>query len=53
MPRDGRYLEQIGFYDPCGDTQLVIDEDKAMKWLAVGAHPSPTVKKLLRRAGVK
>ncbi len=52
-PRDGRYLEQIGFYDPRGDTQLAIDEDKAKKWLAVGANPSPTVKKLLRRAGIK
>lgn len=52
-PRDGRYLEQIGFYDPRGDTQLTIDEDKAKKWLAVGANPSPTVKKLLRRAGIK
>lgn len=52
-PRDGRYLEQIGFYDPRGDTQLTIDEDKAKKWLAVGANPSPTVKKLLLRAGIK
>lgn len=52
-PRDGRYLEQIGFYDPRGDTRLTIDEDKAKKWLAVGANPSPTVKKLLLRAGIK
>ncbi len=50
--RDGRYIEQIGRYDPLGATDLSIDEEKAKKWLAVGATTSPTVKKLLRRAGV-
>jgi small subunit ribosomal protein S16 len=51
-PRDGRYLEQIGFYDPRGDTQLAVDEEKAKKWLNAGAQPSPTVKKLFKRAGI-
>jgi small subunit ribosomal protein S16 len=50
--RDGRFLDQIGFYDPRGDQQLAVDEDKAKKWLSVGAGTSPAVKKLLKRAGV-
>jgi len=50
--RDGRYLEQIGRYDPLGDTALTVDEEKAKKWLSVGAQQSATVRKLLRRAGV-
>jgi small subunit ribosomal protein S16 len=51
-PRDGRYLEHIGSYDPRGDTQLAVDEEKAKKWLNTGAQPSPTVKKLFKRAGI-
>ena len=50
--RDGRYLEQIGRYDPLGDSKLEIDADKAKKWLAVGAQQSKTDKKLFARAGV-
>jgi small subunit ribosomal protein S16 len=51
--RDGRYLDQIGRYDPLGTTDLSVDEEKALKWLRHGAAVSPTVDKLLRRAGVK
>jgi small subunit ribosomal protein S16 len=51
--RDGRFLEQLGVYDPLGATQLKLDEEKAKKWLSVGATQSPTVKQLLRRAGIK
>lgn len=51
--RDGRFLEQVGLYDPLGDTQLAVDEEKVRKWLSVGAEQSATVKKLLRRAGIK
>ncbi len=51
--RDGRFLERIGRYDPLGETQLELDAEKAKKWLAVGAQQSPTVRKLLRRAGVE
>ena len=51
-PRDGSYLEQIGVYDPLGDTQLAVDEEKAKKWLSVGAQQSKTVRKLFKRAGV-
>lgn len=50
--RDGRYLEQIGRYDPLGETRLTVDEEKTKKWLSRGAQQSPTVRKLLRRAGV-
>ncbi len=51
--RDGRFLDQIGFFDPRGNQQLAVDEDKAKKWLAVGAGTSPAVKKLLKRAGIQ
>ena len=50
--RDGRYLERIGVYDPLGDTQVAVDEDKAKKWLSCGAQQTPAVKRLLKRAGV-
>ena len=50
--RDGGYLEQIGVYNPLGDTQLAVDEEKAKKWLANGAQTSATVRRLLRRAGI-
>ena len=50
--RDGRYLEQIGTYDPLGETSLNLDEEKVKKWLSVGAQQSPTVKKLIKRAGI-
>jgi len=48
--RSGAFLDDLGTYDPLGATALVIDEDKAKKWLAVGAQQSKTVKKLLARA---
>ena len=50
--RDGRYLEKLGTYNPMGPTELKIDEEKAKKWLSVGATQSATCKKLLRRAGI-
>jgi small subunit ribosomal protein S16 len=51
--RSGLFLEQIGVYDPLGATHLAINEEAAKRWLAVGAQTSDTVKKLLKRAGVK
>ena len=52
-PRDGRYLEIIGTYDPTKDPVAVkIDEEKANKWLSVGAQPTNTVKNLFARAGI-
>lgn len=50
--RDGRYIEQIGRYEPLHDPSLVeIDNDKAAEWLAKGAKPSETVEKLLNISG--
>lgn len=52
-PRDGRYVESIGFYNP--KTQpltLNVDGDRASYWLGVGAQPTETVLRLLKRAGV-
>lgn len=51
-PRDGAFIEQIGYYDPKGETRLEVDVAAAERWLKVGAATSPTVKALLKRAGV-
>ena len=52
-PRDGAFLEIIGHYDPLTDpVTLVIDEEKALKWLRQGAKPSETVAGLLKRQGI-
>ena len=51
-PRDGRYIEQIGRYEPLQDPSLVeIDNERAASWLAKGAQPSETVEKLLNISG--
>ena len=51
-PRDGRYIEQIGRYEPLQDPSLVeIDNEKAVSWLEKGATPSETVEKLLNISG--
>jgi small subunit ribosomal protein S16 len=52
-PRDGAFLEIIGHYEPLTDpVTLVIDEEKALKWLRQGAKPSETVAGLLKRQGI-
>ena len=51
--RDGECSEDIGVYDPAGETKLSINVEKALKWLSVGAKPSPAVKTLLKRSGIK
>jgi small subunit ribosomal protein S16 len=52
-PRDGRSIETIGRYNPQHEPSLVeIDTEKAREWLAKGAQPTETVKKLLKIAGV-
>lgn len=52
-PRDGRFIEQVGYYDPTKDPAVIkVDEEIAKKWLSTGAQPSDTVKKLLKIAGV-
>ena len=53
-PRDGRYLEIIGTYNPTTEPASVkIDSDKAQKWLNEGAQPTDTVKNLFTKAGIK
>ncbi len=52
-PRDGRFIEIIGHYDPTTEPETVkLDEDLAMKWLRVGAQPSDTVRSILSRHGL-
>ena len=52
-PRDGAFLEIVGHYDPLPQPATVaINEEKALKWLRVGAQPSETVNSLFRRQGV-
>ena len=52
-PRDGRIIETIGHYNAQTDpSTIVIDEDRARSWLARGAQPSNTVRKLLRIQGI-
>lgn len=52
-PRDGRFIEEIGIYNPVAQpAQVQIDEEKALKWLKDGAQASDTVRNLLSHAGV-
>ncbi|MEG0615129.1 MAG: 30S ribosomal protein S16 [Oscillospiraceae bacterium] len=49
FPRDGRFIEEIGYYDPTKEPSVIsIDEDKAKKWIENGAQPTDTVKKILK-----
>lgn len=51
-PRDGRYIEQIGRYDPTEEPSLIeIDTEKAVEWLRKGAQPTDPVRKLLEISG--
>ncbi|QKG84642.1 30S ribosomal protein S16 [Kroppenstedtia pulmonis] len=52
-PRDGRFIEEIGTYNPLTEpAQVKINEEKALHWLANGAQPSDTVKNLFRKEGI-
>ena len=52
-PRDGRFIEEIGFYNPLTDPATIkIDVEKAKNWIANGAQPTDTVKELLKKAGL-
>ncbi|MED5019876.1 30S ribosomal protein S16 [Paenibacillus chibensis] len=52
-PRDGRFIEEIGYYNPVQQpAEVRIDEDKALAWLQNGAQASDTVRNLLSKAGV-
>lgn len=49
-PRDGRFIEEIGFYNPMTDPpEVKIDVEKAQKWIKNGAQPTDKVKALLKR----
>ena len=50
FPRDGRFIEQVGYYDPTKDPVVVkLEEDKVKKWLENGAQPTDTVRSLLKK----
>ena len=52
-PRDGRFIEEIGYYNPLTDPVTVqIDSDKAKKWIENGAQPTEMVGKLFKLAGI-
>ena len=51
-PRDGRFIEEIGTYDPLKNpAEIIIDNEAAQKWLANGAQPTDTVRALLKKSG--
>ena len=52
-PRDGRFIEEIGYYNPTTEpSEIKIDADKAKDWLVKGAQPTETVKVLLKKTGI-
>jgi len=53
FPRDGRFVEEIGYYDPTKNPVVVnVDEAKVTDWVRKGAQPTETVKRLLKAKGV-
>ena len=53
FPRDGRFIEEIGYYNPLTEpAEVKIDAEKAKAWLANGAQPTETVKSLLKKSGI-
>ena len=53
FPRDGRSIEEIGYYDPTKEPSVIsIDADKANEWIKKGAQPTETVKKLLKQENI-
>ena len=52
-PRDGRFIEEIGYYDPTTEpTTPKVDAEKVQKWVSTGAQPTDTVKELFKKNGV-
>lgn len=52
-PRDGRFIEEVGYYNPVVEpVEVKIDDEKVIKWLKTGAQPTDTVKDLLKKYGV-
>jgi small subunit ribosomal protein S16 len=53
MPRDGRFLEILGTYDPLQEPAVIqFDEEKVISWLKKGATPSDTAKLLMKKSGL-
>ena len=53
FPRDGRFIEEIGYYDPTKEPSVVkIDADRAKEWIKSGAQPTDTVRALLKKVDV-
>ena len=53
-PRDGRFIEEIGYYDPTKEPSVIrVDEEAAKKWLANGAQPTQTVERIFKTAGIE
>ena len=53
FPRDGRFIEEIGYYDPTKEPSVVkIDADKAKAWIVNGAQPTDTVRVLLKKNNI-
>ena len=51
-PRDGRFIEEIGYYDPMKQpAEIKIDNEKAIQWMKNGAQPTETVRILLKKSG--
>ena len=51
--RDGRFIEEIGYYDPTKEPNAItIDADKAKQWIKNGAQPTDTVREILKKAAV-
>ncbi len=47
-PRDGRFIEEVGYYDPsCQPAKVSLKKERILYWIKVGAQPSPTVKRLI------
>ena len=52
FPRDGRFIEEIGTYNPLADpTEVKVDVERAQAWIKNGAQPTDTVKNILKKAG--
>ena len=52
-PRDGRFIEEIGYYNPMEEPSVVkVDPEKAKKWMQSGAQPTDTVRALFKKHGV-
>ena len=52
-PRDGRFIEQLGTYNPLAEpAEVKVDAERAQAWIKTGAQPTDTVKRLLKQAGI-